>query len=53
MVGVDRVSQAKRCTEHGADVVVEDVADLLSRDGEPEYRASAYGTEPWRLVETG
>ena len=33
VVGVDRVGQASELHEHGADVVVEDVADLLSRDG--------------------
>ena len=34
VVGVDRVNQAEALREHGADVVVEDVADLLKRDGE-------------------
>ncbi len=33
VVGVDRVGQAGELHEHGADVVVTDVADLLSRDG--------------------
>jgi beta-phosphoglucomutase family hydrolase len=33
VVGVDRVGQADALHEHGADVVVKDVADLLSRDG--------------------
>ena len=33
VVGVDRVNQADALHEHGADVVVEDVADLLSQDG--------------------
>jgi beta-phosphoglucomutase family hydrolase len=33
VVGVDRVGQADGLREHGADVVVTDVADLLSRDG--------------------
>lgn len=33
VVGVDRVGQAGELHEHGADVVVEDVADLLSQDG--------------------
>jgi len=33
VVGVDRVKQADALHEHGADVVVEDVADLLSQDG--------------------
>ena len=33
VVGVDRAGQAGELREHGADVVVEDVADLLSQDG--------------------
>jgi beta-phosphoglucomutase family hydrolase len=33
VVGVDRAGQAGELHEHGADVVVEDVADLLSQDG--------------------
>jgi beta-phosphoglucomutase family hydrolase len=33
VVGVDRVGQADGLREHGADVVVTDVADLLSKDG--------------------
>jgi beta-phosphoglucomutase-like phosphatase (HAD superfamily) len=33
VVGVDRVNQADALHEHGADVVVEDVADLLKKDG--------------------
>ena len=33
VVGVDRVNQAEALREHGADVVVEDVTDLLKRDG--------------------
>jgi len=33
VVGVDRVNQADALHQHGADVVVEDVADLLSQDG--------------------
>ena len=34
VVGVDRVGQAEALSRHGADVVVEDVADLLSRNGD-------------------
>jgi HAD superfamily hydrolase (TIGR01509 family) len=34
VVGVDRVGQADGLREHGADVVVEDVADLLKRNGD-------------------
>jgi beta-phosphoglucomutase family hydrolase len=34
VVGVDRVGQAKELKEHGADVVVEDVADLLKGNGD-------------------
>jgi beta-phosphoglucomutase-like phosphatase (HAD superfamily) len=33
VVGVDRVGQAEQLKEHGADVVVSDVADLLSANG--------------------
>jgi beta-phosphoglucomutase family hydrolase len=33
VVGVDRVGQAEGLREHGADVVVEDVTDLLKQDG--------------------
>jgi beta-phosphoglucomutase family hydrolase len=33
VVGVDRVGQAGALHEHGADVVVEDVADLMKQDG--------------------
>jgi beta-phosphoglucomutase family hydrolase len=35
VVGVDRVGQAAQLRQHGADVVVQDVAELLSRDGQP------------------
>jgi len=35
VVGVDRVGQAEGLREHGADVVVTDVAGLLSQDGDP------------------
>jgi beta-phosphoglucomutase family hydrolase len=34
VVGVDRVGQAEALHEHGADVVVENVADLLKQDGD-------------------
>jgi beta-phosphoglucomutase family hydrolase len=34
VVGVDRVGQAAALKEHGADVVVEDVADLLKGNGD-------------------
>jgi beta-phosphoglucomutase family hydrolase len=34
VVGVDRVGQAEALHEHGADVVVKDVADLLGHDGD-------------------
>jgi beta-phosphoglucomutase family hydrolase len=33
VVGVDRVGQAKELREHGADIVVQDVAELLGKDG--------------------
>jgi beta-phosphoglucomutase-like phosphatase (HAD superfamily) len=32
VVGVDRVGQAEQLAKHGADVVVKDLADLLSED---------------------
>jgi beta-phosphoglucomutase-like phosphatase (HAD superfamily) len=35
VVGVDRVGQAEGLRQHGADVVVTDVAGLLSQDGGP------------------
>ena len=35
VVGVDRVGQAAALREHGADVVVQDVAELLGQDGQP------------------
>jgi phosphoglycolate phosphatase-like HAD superfamily hydrolase len=33
VVGVDRVGQAEQLKQHGADIVVKDVADLLRQDG--------------------
>ena len=36
VVGVDRVGQAQALLEHGADIVVKDLADLLDRDGQVE-----------------
>jgi phosphoglycolate phosphatase-like HAD superfamily hydrolase len=33
VVGVDRVGQAAELKEHGADVVVQDLAELLHQDG--------------------
>jgi beta-phosphoglucomutase-like phosphatase (HAD superfamily) len=34
VVGVDRVGQAAELKRHGADVVVEDLAELLGQDGD-------------------
>jgi beta-phosphoglucomutase-like phosphatase (HAD superfamily) len=34
VVGVDRVGQATELRKHGADVVVQDVAELLDHDGQ-------------------
>ena len=34
VVGVDRVGQAAELYEHGADIVVKDLSDLLDHDGE-------------------
>ena len=36
VVGVDRVGQAQELLEHGADIVVKDLADLLKDDGQAE-----------------
>jgi beta-phosphoglucomutase family hydrolase len=36
VVGVDRVGQAQALLEHGADIVVKDLADLLEDDGQAE-----------------
>ena len=36
VVGVDRVGQAAELSEHGADIVVKDVAELLDRGGQPD-----------------
>ena len=36
VVGVDRVGQAQALLEHGADIVVKDLADLLKDDGQAE-----------------
>ena len=33
VVGVDRVGQAAELREHGADIVVKDLSELLDRDG--------------------
>ena len=33
VVGVDRVGQAAELREHGADIVVKDLSELLHRDG--------------------
>jgi beta-phosphoglucomutase-like phosphatase (HAD superfamily) len=32
VVGVDRVGQAEQLKQHGADIVVKDVAELLDKD---------------------
>jgi phosphoglycolate phosphatase-like HAD superfamily hydrolase len=32
VVGVDRVGQAEQLKQHGADIVVKDVAELLGQD---------------------
>ncbi len=39
VVGVDRVGQAAELREHGADIVVQDVAELLDRDGQSDKAA--------------
>jgi beta-phosphoglucomutase family hydrolase len=39
VVGVDRVGQAQKLKEHGADVVVQDVAELLKNDGPSDKEA--------------
>ena len=35
VVGVDRVGQAEELRKHGADIVVQDLAELLNQDGQP------------------
>jgi beta-phosphoglucomutase family hydrolase len=35
VVGVDRVGQAEELKKHGADIVVQDLAELLNQDGQP------------------
>jgi beta-phosphoglucomutase-like phosphatase (HAD superfamily) len=35
VVGVDRVGQAEELRKHGADIVVQDLAQLLNQDGQP------------------
>ena len=39
VVGVDRVGQAKELKQHGADIVVQDLAELLGPDGQPDKGA--------------
>ena len=49
VVGVDRVGQADALKAHGADIVVEDLAELLDR---AVIRQAAFSVEPWCLRET-
>ncbi len=49
VVGVDRVDHAEALREHGATVVVKDLADLL---GERMISHPAFAIEPWALRET-
>ena len=49
VVGVDRVGQAEHCKKHGADVVVDDLAELL---GHGVIKQAAFTVEPWALRET-
>jgi beta-phosphoglucomutase family hydrolase len=35
VVGVDRVGQAEELRKHGADIVVQDLAELMDQDGQP------------------
>ena len=51
VVGVDRVGQADALREHGADIVVADLAELLWRGARMIDRA-AFPVEPWALRET-
>ena len=56
VVGVDRVGQAQALAEHGADRVVEDLAELLddtdSQRRHPVIPHPAFETDPWMLRET-
>ena len=50
VVGVDRVGQADALRQHGADIVVTDLAELL--DEPMIIQDSAFTVEPWSLRET-
>ena len=60
VVGVDRVGQAAQLREHGADIVVKDLGDLLrldvlrgpAREAAPVIVNAPYGIEPWTLTES-
>jgi beta-phosphoglucomutase family hydrolase len=41
VVGVDRVGQAEQLKQHGADIVVKDVAELLDQDGPSDQPVSS------------
>ena len=49
VVGVDRVGQADALREHGADVVVADLAELLA---DAMIEQHAFAVEPWAVRET-
>ena len=49
VVGVDRARAADALREHGADIVVDDLAELLESDD----RGPRFRVEPWAISETG
>ncbi len=50
VIGVDRVGQADALRQHGADVVVRDLSELL---GPVMIKQPEFTEEPWSLRETG
>jgi beta-phosphoglucomutase-like phosphatase (HAD superfamily) len=45
VVGVDRVGQAQQLREHGADIVVQDLSELLDEDGQSKDGQSDKGAQ--------
>ena len=52
VVGVDRVGQADALRAHGADIVVQDLAELLEDRSTRDHRIPSYAVEPWALRES-
>ena len=52
VIGVDRGAGADALREHGADLVVDDLAELLDSHSAPEHLdLTRFPLEPWRFVE--